>query len=153
MQRLLPRLFLYCLLMMTCAATSLAQETAATLSGVVLDAKGAAVSGASVIVKHEPTGFSTGVETNSKGIFTLPNLKPGGPYTVTISYTGYKTITLDNVNLSLGANPSGDITLQQNGAQLTEVVVTGSGRRSVPGTSVGRAQLTTLPTLGRSLSD
>ena len=151
MQRLLPKLFLYCLSMIAFVA-SFAQETTATLNGVVLDGKGAAISGASVIVKHEPTGYTTGTETNSKGIFVLPNLKPGGPYTVKISYAGYKEITLDNVNLSLGNNPSGNITLESK--ELTEVVVTGSGRRGLPsGLSVGRAQLTTMPTLGRSLSD
>jgi hypothetical protein len=147
------KLLLCCLLMAVCTA-SLAQETAATLSGVVLDSKGAAIAGASVIVKHEPTSFTTGTQTNGKGIFVLPNLKPGGPYTVTISFTGFKTITLDNVNLTLGNNPSAAIVLSQNDQSLTEVVVTGSGRRSLPGgASVNRAQLTTLPTLGRSLAD
>src|SRR6476661_257288 len=107
MQRLLPKLFLYCLLMIAGTA-SLAQETTATLNGVVLDSIGAAIAGASVVVKHEPTGYSTGTETNSKGMFILPNLKPGGPYTVKISFTGYKEITLDNVNLGLGNNPSGN---------------------------------------------
>jgi len=133
---------------------SFAQETTATLNGVVLDSKGAAISGASVIVTHEPTGYSTGAETNSKGMFILPNLKPGGPYTVKISYTGYKDTTLENVNLGLGNNPSGNITLEQKDQTLTEVVVTSGGRKSLPsGLSVGRSQLTTLPTLGRSLSD
>src|SRR5689334_7999654 len=129
MQRLLSKLFPFCLSMIACIA-SFAQETTATLNGVVLDGKGAAIAGASVIVKHEPTGYTTGTETNAKGIFVLPNLKPGGPYTVKISYAGYKEITLDNVNLSLGNNPSGNITLESK--ELTEVVVTGSGRRALP---------------------
>ncbi|HEX6429284.1 MAG TPA: carboxypeptidase-like regulatory domain-containing protein, partial [Niastella sp.] len=102
-----PRLILCCLLMVVCTAT-FAQETTATLNGVVYDPKGAAIAGASVIVKHEPTGFSTGTQTNSKGIFVLPNLKPGGPYTIVISFTGFKSDTLDNVNLTLGNNPSGN---------------------------------------------
>jgi hypothetical protein len=148
-----PKLLLCCLLMAACSAI-FAQETTATLNGVVLDSKGAAIAGASVIVKHEPTGFSTGTQTNSKGIFVLPNLKPGGPYTITISSTGFKEITHENVNLGLGNNPLENIILGQKEQSLTEVVVTGSGRRTMPaGTTVGRAQLTTLPTLGRSLSD
>src|SRR5204863_4645615 len=54
----------------------------------------------------------------------------------------------------LGNNPSGNITLEQKDQTLTEVVVTSGGRRSLPsGLSVGRSQLTTLPTLGRSISD
>jgi hypothetical protein len=49
------------------------------LSGVITDASGAKVIGASVMIKHEPTGFKTGTQSNNKGIFILPNLKPGGP--------------------------------------------------------------------------
>ncbi|HKB44366.1 MAG TPA: carboxypeptidase-like regulatory domain-containing protein, partial [Chitinophagaceae bacterium] len=40
-----------------------AQETTATLSGTVNDSKGAAISGASVVVKFESTGFQTGMQT------------------------------------------------------------------------------------------
>ncbi|HEX6429394.1 MAG TPA: TonB-dependent receptor, partial [Niastella sp.] len=48
----------------------------------------------------------------------------------------------------------GNLTLEEQDKTLTEVVVTSGGRRSLPsGTSIGRAQLTTLPTLGRSISD
>ena len=56
-----------------------AQETTATLNGTVYDPKGAPVPGASVVVKHEPTGYSTGTQTNNKGIFVIPNLRVGGP--------------------------------------------------------------------------
>ncbi|MFI5133313.1 MAG: carboxypeptidase-like regulatory domain-containing protein, partial [Chitinophagales bacterium] len=61
-----------------------AQETTATLRGIVTDSKGASVTGASVIIKMQSTGFQTGTQTNSKGIFIIPNLKPGGPYTIII---------------------------------------------------------------------
>jgi len=131
-----------------------AQETTATLNGTVYDSKGAPVPGASVVVKHEPTGYSTGTQTNSKGIFVIPNLKVGGPYTVKISFTGYKEETVSDMNLGLGDNPELNIGLKVNETALTEVVVVG-GRRvaTTGGTTVGRAQMNTLPTLGRSLSD
>ena len=131
-----------------------AQETTATLNGTVYDSKGAPVPGASVVVKHEPTGYSTGTQSNSKGIFVIPNLKVGGPYTVKISFTGYKEETVSDLNLVLGDNPELNIGLKLNETALTEVVVVGGKRaQTTGGTTVGRAQLTTLPTLGRSLSD
>ena len=130
-----------------------AQETTATLNGTVLDTKGAPVPGASVVVKHEPTGYSTGTQTNSKGIFVLPNLKVGGPYTIKISFTGYKEEVLSDINLGLGNNPDFNIGLKMNDQALTEVVVVGGKRGQSSGLTVGKAQLTTLPTLGRSLSD
>ncbi|MBN9379580.1 MAG: TonB-dependent receptor [Chitinophagaceae bacterium] len=131
-----------------------AQETTATLNGTVYDSKGAPVPGASVVVKHEPTGYSTGTQTNNKGIFVIPNLRVGGPYTVKISFTGYKEETISDLNLVLGDNPDLNVGLKLNETALTEVVVVGGRRvQTTGGTTVGRAQLTTLPTLGRSLSD
>src|SRR5260221_190161 len=55
------------------------QETTSTLSGLVTDLTGQTVSGASVTVQHEATGYHSATQTNSKGLFVIPNLKPGGP--------------------------------------------------------------------------
>ena len=130
-----------------------AQETTSTLSGTVTDSKGSIIVGASVMVKHEPTGFITGTQTNNKGIYVLPNLKPGGPYTITISFTELKTEVLENVNLSLGNNPDAGIVLKQDDKTLKEVVVTAGRRAQFSGLTVGKTQLSTLPSIGRSLSD
>ncbi|GAC1705133.1 MAG: carboxypeptidase regulatory-like domain-containing protein [Flavisolibacter sp.] len=130
-----------------------AQETTSTLSGTVSDAKGIPVTGATVSLTHEPTNKTTTTQTNSKGIFVVPNLKPGGPYTVVISYVGMTEQKFDNVNLSLGNNPDLVVDLQNNQTNLQEVVITTSRRPANSGLTVGSRQLTTLPTLGRSLSD
>lgn len=132
---------------------SWAQETTATISGTINDSKGAPIIGATVQAKHEPTGFSTTIQTNNKGIFVLPNLKPGGPYTIKITFVGYETQKFENIILSLGNNPDINVALVLNNGALQEVVVTGS-RKPLPGSvTVGRQQLSTLPTLGRSLQD
>ena len=146
------RFFLFCLLIAN-FSSAISQETSSTLNGVITDPKGAPITGASIIVQHMPTGYKTGTQTNNKGIFVLPNLKPGGPYTITISYTGFKTETLENINLSLGTNPDADISLKQDDKSLQEVVVMGGKRPATAGFTVGKAQLSTLPTLGRSLGD
>src|ERR1700712_639768 len=121
----------------------MAQETTSTLSGVITDAKGVTVTGASIVVKHEPTGYTSGTQTNSKGIFSIPNLKPGGPYTITISFTGMATQTLDNINLSLGNNADGNVTLKADDKSLKEVVVTGTRKGVGSGLTVGRVQMNT----------
>lgn len=150
--RLFPKLLLAVLTMMA-FVSGFAQETTATISGNVTDSKGTPIAGASVVVKHEPTGFSTGTQTNSKGIYVIPNLKPGGPYTVTISFTGLKSEVFDNINLVLGSNPDMNVGLQTEDKSLKEVVISAGRRGQVSGLTVGRAQMNTLPTLGRSLSD
>ena len=130
----------------------LAQETSATLTGTVNDDKGFTIAGATVTIKHDPTGAISSTQTNKKGLFVMPNLKPGGPYSIKISFVGYSDQTIDNVNLTLGNNPDLNVGLKLNSQSLTEVVVVG-GKRSTAGTSIGRGQMNTLPTIGRSLSD
>ena len=135
-------------------ATIFAQETTSTLGGQITDAKGVFVSGVTVTVKYEPTNYTTSTQTNSKGIFYITNLKPGGPYTIKFSFVGFKDQEFHDVNLSLGANPDVKVAMKEASAQLTEVTVTSAGRKTVAGgTTIGSRQLTTLPTLGRSLSD
>lgn len=130
-----------------------AQETTATLTGRVADSKGAPVDGATVTAFYEPTGTKAATQTNNKGLFVLPNLKPGGPYTVTVSYVGFDEQKFENINLSLGSNPDLVVDLKNNEKNLQEVVIQAARRPAVAGLSVGRQQLTTLPALGRSLSD
>ncbi|MHA4807265.1 TonB-dependent receptor [Flavitalea flava] len=130
-----------------------AQETTATLSGIVTDPKGSIVTGASISVKHVPTGFISAGQTNNKGLFVIPNLKPGGPYTIKITFVGFKDEVLENVNLSLGNNPDYNFGLRSGDKVLEEVVIVGGKRSGSSGLTVGKAQLATLPTLGRSLGD
>lgn len=135
-------------------ATTFAQETTSTLGGQITDAKGVFVSGVIVTVKYEPTNFTTSTQTNSKGIFYITNLKPGGPYTIKFSFVGFKDQVFNDVNLGLGSNPDVKVVLQESSNQLTEVTVTSAGRKAIAGaTTIGGRQLSTLPTLGRSLSD
>ncbi len=136
------------------AKISFGQETTATLGGNVIDEKGSAVTGATITIKHEPTGSVSYTQTNNKGIFVVPNLKVGGPYTINITYVGFEADTLHDVTLVLGDNPDLNINLKPLTNTLTEVTVAATGRRNVgSGLVVGREQLRTLPTIGRSISD
>ena len=132
---------------------SFGQETTSTFNGIITDNTGANVAGASIIIKHLPTGFVTGTTSNRKGIFIIPNLKPGGPYNISISYVDLAPQLFENINLSLGNNAEVNIVLKPNNNSLTEVVVASTAKKQTGGLSVGKSQLSTLPTLGRSLSD
>src|SRR5882757_8060476 len=132
---------------------SFAQETTSSINGIINDDKGNIVTGATITVIHEPTGAITSTQTNKKGIFNITNLKPGGPYTVKVSYVGFKEEKVDNLNFTLGNNPDINIGLKINTQALSEVVVTTTKKSSGSGVNVSRTQLNTLPSLGRSLSD
>ena len=149
MKNLLPVLFAFILF----TANAFAQETTSTLSGNVNDEKGVAIAGATITAIHVPTGISSTTQSNKKGLFSIPNLKPGGPYSVNISFVGYNEEKQDNLNFILGNNPDINVGLKINAKNMTEVVVTSGKRIAGAGINIGRNQLNNLPTLGRSLSD
>ena len=143
-----------CFAVLLLSLSAIAQETSSTLNGHITDSKGAFISGATITIKHEPTGFVTSTQTNSKGLFYVSNLKPGGPYTIKISFVGFKEEVYNDVNLGLGNNPEVGVVLKTTATELKEVTVTSAGRQVIAGsTTIGSRQLSTLPTLGRSLSD
>ncbi len=142
------------ILLMLIGLKAFAQETVSALSGNITDEKGTAIAGATIQLTHISTGAVSKTQTNKNGVFNITNLKPGGPYTIAVTFVGFKEQEADDVNLSLGNNPDFNVSLKVNTASLEAVVVSAT-KRNTPGggLSVGRAQMNTLPTLGRSLSD
>ena len=65
-----------------------AQETTSEIQGTVSDGK-TGLAGATVAALHIPTGTRYTTTTRKDGRFNLPNLRIGGPYTVTVTYVGY----------------------------------------------------------------
>ena len=137
-----------------------AQVTTSGISGQVNDDANAPLPAATVVAIHTPTGTKYGGTTNFDGVVNLRNMRVGGPYTITISYIGYKTEELTDVFLTLGQSLDFTSTLQQDNEQLQEVVITTSNsgntfskERTGAETSVGRRELTTLPTISRSAAD
>src|SRR5688572_22005344 len=71
------------------AARAQVAETAAQIQGQVTDAAGAAVAGATVIVRNEATGEERRTQTNEDGLYTVAQLNPA-IYTVTVEQAGFK---------------------------------------------------------------
>lgn len=136
-----------------------AQVTTSSLSGTVKDANETLI-GASVKAIHTPTGTVYGGSTNANGRFTLSNLRVGGPYTIEVSYLGYRNFKVTDVYLKLGETLTLNPVLEAAGnQQLQEIVVVGTkdnvfnSKRTGAATSIGKDQLEKLPTLNRSLQD
>ena len=66
------------------------QSTTAQITGLVTDATGASVPGASVVAINTATNVEYPTETNVAGVYVLSNILPG-PYTLTVSIQGFKT--------------------------------------------------------------
>lgn len=136
-----------------------AQVTTSSINGTITDSKTKeTLIGASVVVRHMPTGTVYGAATNAKGNFAIQGLRPGGPYTVEVSYVGYKTVKIQNLSLSLGEAETLNVKLTDDN-QLSEVLVTGkktsslNATRTGSATSFSRAAMDRVPTVSRSILD
>lgn len=111
--RFSKRMFFVALFAVLAVAAS-AQSKSVT--GTVLDKAGESVIGASVVVKGTTQGTTTGID----GKFTLANVPANG--TLQVSFLGYKT-----VEVSVAGRTAVDVVLEEDSAQLDEVVVVGYG--------------------------
>ena len=102
---------------------SFGQITTSTLSGVVKNEKGDALVGASVSALHQPTGTVYTATTNKSGLYTIPAMRPGGPYVVKVSNVGFQPKELTDVNTSLGLTTTIDIVLTTQVKSLENVTV------------------------------
>lgn len=139
--------------------TASSQVTTSNIRGTVADDQNAPLLGANVVAIHTPTGTKYGAITNEDGRYNLLNLRVGGPYEITISYIGFKEQTQNDIFLTLGKTFNLDVKLLTESQALDEVVVVadrggtfGSDRTGAE-TSVGRRELTRLPTITRSTND
>ena len=156
----MKKMYAFALLLFCIAITSFAQVTTSNIRGLVVDDQNQPLPGASVVAVHTPTGTKYGGSSNFDGRYNLLNMRVGGPYTVTISFVGFKTQEINDIFLTLGKTYSLDLQLIPDSQELEEVVVRGTGGNNIFGndrtgseTSVGRREITTLPTVSRSQAD
>ena len=138
------------------AAVSFAQVTTSEIVGNVSDQNGAAVAGAAVTAVHTPSGTRYSTQTNGDGRYTLPALRVGGPYRVTVTGSGFAEQVREDVMLGLGNAATVDFTLgvANVGADVTITSdTTFNEARTGAATNVSREVIETLPTFNRSITD
>ena len=140
------------------ALSASAQVTTSALSGVVTDENQQAMIGATITALHTPSGTKYNAVTNIDGRYTIQGMRPGGPYTVSVSYIGYQSRSIDGIMLQLAETSNLDFDMSTSANTLGEVVVTGVGtkfqtEKTGAATNINSAQITNLPTVTRSLTD
>lgn len=159
MRRILSGLLAFSLVCLS-MLSAYSQETTAEIQGLVADDKGVGLAGATITATHLPTGTVYNTTSRRDGRFNLPNVRVGGPYSISVSYVGFKKDEITDVMLSLGQVYKADFKLASTTADLTEVVV--SARRSDKVFNRGRTgsaefinrqQIDRLPTINRSIQD
>ncbi|MDP4151032.1 MAG: TonB-dependent receptor [Bacteroidota bacterium] len=142
-----------------CVLFTFAQETTSDIQGLISDGK-AGLAGATVVALHTPTGTRYTTTTRKDGRFNLANVRVGGPYTITVTYVGFREEKQENVTLVLGQTFFADFTLTPESKELSTVIVPGTRQNKIFNTShtgsqeiVTRAQIERLPTIARSIQD
>lgn len=131
-----------------------AQVTQSAISGVVKSNKGGNLPGATVIIIHEPTGTKYSANTDYSGGYSIPSIKPGGPYIVKISFIGFKTFEVNEVYAPLGSSVTVNANLVDETNTLQEVVVKSTRNSSFSKGRTGASQqfstreITAVPVLG-----
>jgi hypothetical protein len=93
-----------------------------SITGVVHDASGARIPGASVTIANQSKGIVRNLISNEVGLFSAPALVPASGYTVTVKLAGFRDFTAQNIDLEVGQQISLDVEIAVAGA-TTEVVV------------------------------
>lgn len=154
LKKILPLL----LMLFTLPLMVISQVTTSSLGGSVRNSKGDPLQGATITVTHVPTGTVYNSTTNAQGNYTIQNMAPGGPYSVTTTFVGYENQSEENIQLNLGQRFVLNVVMLDKNQSLQAVTVAAARAavaRAKGGTetNIGRDKMANLPTVGRNISD
>src|SRR5687768_5634327 len=104
------------------ATTAHAQFDSGQITGLVRDAQGAVVPGATVTVTHEGTGVARALASDRSGYFVVPALTPG-TYSVEVRLEGFRTFLKKGVKLDAASRVHVDAALEAGSVQETITVI------------------------------
>ena len=155
------RLVLYVVTLLGLAIPATAQVTTGSMAGRVINARQEGVVGANVIAIHLPSGTSYEAVTREDGRFSILGMRVGGPYSVTVAYTGggaaaFAPETQENIEVLLGV--ATDLVFNVKEIAVTETVTVTAqsdavfaSNRTGAATAVTRQEIATLPTISNRL--
>jgi hypothetical protein len=131
---------------------AVSQTFRGSIQGTVTDISGAAVAGAKVKVFSPATGLSRTVAANDLGEYVASEL-PLGTYSVTVEREGFRTTTLTQIPVSVGAPTRADVKL--TAGEVREVIEVNANvalvetSSNTSGGTIEAAQVAELPVNGR----
>lgn len=133
--------------------------TTASINGLVVGDEGTPLAGATVTAIHEPSATQYRATVRSGGVYTIPNMRVGGPYRVTVTMIGFQPRSEPNVFLNLGQNYRLDFRMQPQAVTLRGVEVTAeqdpvlNAGRTGAATTIDPEKVALLPSVKRSTRD
>jgi hypothetical protein len=131
--------------------------TTAAFNGLVTDNDGNPIVGATVTAVHTPTGTVYTAVSRLDGLYNIPAVKAGGPYTVTVSMDPFKTQELKGLNVKLGEDRNLKFKLALE-TVFEEITVIASNpviaeSRTGAAQNVSTSIIESMPSIGRSFDD
>lgn len=133
-----------------------AQSNKGGMTGTVVDATGAVVAGASVVIVNQATNDRLELKTSDAGTFSAPLLDPV-EYKVTASHPGFRETVLPRVKVDTATTTSlkialklGELTADVSVTAEAPLINRGSG---TPGQTIGERQIVEMPLNNRSVLD
>ena len=129
--------------------------TSGTVVGVVKDATGALVVGATITATDASANNKYTTVTNSDGAFVLPGVAPA-TYVITATKAGFQTDRIDAQTIAVGSQTTDNFSLAV-GSENTTIEVQASNAdlqtmNSTVGDTVSQLQIVSLPSVGRDVS-
>jgi hypothetical protein len=139
------------------APAAFAQTTTGNISGTVVSGTDA-LPGVTIEAVHTPTGTRYDTVSGANGRFLIPNVRVGGPYTVTANLEGFRPGEAKSVQVPLGSTVEVDIKMAL--ATVSEAItVTATAddvinpNRTGSTSTVSEDSIESLPTVNRQLQD
>ena len=140
--------------------TAHAQQTTSGVQGVVLDDAGNSVPGAMVTLTDTRTDQTRTQTVDSSGGFQFGSLTTGGPYTLTVTATGFEGQQVEDQFISLSGNTAYTFELSADASADAGnfIVVTGARVNAQqlavgPGIAFGESTLKAFPSITRDIRD
>ena len=137
------------------SSVAIAQTSAGSLTGRVVDVSGAALPGVTITATNASTGFSRSVTTGSDGRYIFPSL-PVGTYEVTADLPGFASITTRAVEIQVATERTVNVALKQ-AAVKEQITVTAEApivsTSPAIGTVVTAREIENLPLNGRQFAN
>jgi len=135
------------------AASLLAQSASGTFLGVVKDATGAVVPGATITIVNRDTGFRRELASNQVGEYEAPYI-PLGSYTITAKAKGFRSVERTGLTLQVDQKARVDFTLPVGDVaetvSVTEAAPVVKADSSEFGDVIQKRQVQELPLNGRN---
>src|SRR5262245_11059791 len=127
---------------------ALAQSDRGAISGTITDQNGSAVRRAKVTVVNLDSGATREVTTTDDGTFVVPELR-AAPYRLTVEAAGFKTMTLDRLQIAVQVTRRVDVRLEVGALGEVTTVTATAGALQTEGpvlqTNITERQVRELP--------